>query len=75
MPALLAIKGCSLPSVLPVRLVPAMDRIFVKKQKLCDLGTAFPNIQKQNRIRLPGNPVTLAFAADTTFKFKSLFRG
>jgi len=70
-----AIQGKGLPTILPIRLIPATDRIIIEIEKLRDLRAAFSIIQQQKSIRTSPNPVILTLAANTAFQLKSVFGG
>ena len=75
LPTLPAIQGKGLPTILPIRLIPATDRIIIEIEKLRDLRAAFSIIQQQKSIRTSPNPVILTLATNTAFQLKPVFGG
>jgi transposase len=65
----IAAKRNGVPTMLTIRFVPAMDRVFVKVQKPDNLSVDLALIQQKNRICAPGNPMFVTVAAHTELKF------
>ena len=58
MAALPAIKGESVPTILPIGLIPASDRIIIEIKEFGNLNAGLAFVQKQNRIRPPRNSLS-----------------
>ena len=65
-------EGKRIPAILPVALIPAPNGIVVQVEKFCDPSTAFPVVEQQDRICLPGNTVVFALTAYARLKLDAV---